>query len=85
MEQKELIHRLNRVQGQIDAIRKMIENNEPDCIRVMQLLKASTNALKKFGEAYMQEHLHTCLQDNMPKEEMNQKMKDVIVSVFSFS
>ena len=63
MENEKLVFRLNRVTGQIDAIKKQLKNNQDDdCLKVLQQLKASINALKKFGEAYMSEHLETCIQ-----------------------
>ena len=83
IEKKELVNRLSRIQGQIEGIKKMIDEDEQDCLKVMRLLKASTNALKKFGQEYVSEHFAHCVQDNMNQDEMNTKMKDVIISAFS--
>ena len=46
MNSTELIHRLNRVQGQIEAIKKNLLENPSECKKNIQLLKAATNALK---------------------------------------
>ena len=56
---KHLIFRLNRAIGQIEAIKKELLKNpdDQDCLKTFQQLKASINALKKFGEVYMTEHL----------------------------
>lgn len=58
MENIELIHRLNRIQGQIEAVKKSIKiDDEKDCVKTLRLIKAANNALKKFGEAYVIMHL----------------------------
>jgi len=44
--QKKLIHRLNRVGGQIKAVRAMIEQ-EKDCTEIAQQLAAARAALDK--------------------------------------
>ncbi len=80
-----LIHRLNRIQGQIGAIKKILATDyeDQDCIEVLRLVKAANNATKKFGEAYVSEHLTYCLRNDMPKEEMEAGLQEVIASAFS--
>ncbi|MFN4152606.1 MAG: metal-sensitive transcriptional regulator, partial [Candidatus Sericytochromatia bacterium] len=59
---QELIHRLNRAIGQLEAIKKTLASEEDkDCIKTIRLLKAANNAIKKFGEAYVNEHLSECM------------------------
>jgi len=83
MSDKQLIHRLNRVQGQIEAIRKRLINEEPmDCVETLRLVKAANNALKKFGEAYVTHHLKECVRNDVSREELEQGLQDVISSAF---
>jgi DNA-binding FrmR family transcriptional regulator len=83
MNRKELIHRLNRAQGQIEAIKKKLLNDEPlDCMKTMHLLKAAQNALKKFGENYVIEHYHECLKDKPNREELKESFTKIIHSAF---
>lgn len=80
----ELIHRLNRAQGQIEAIKKsIISDGEKDCLKTLRLLKAANNALKKFGEAYVTEHLKHCLANDVTKAEIEDGLTEVINSAFS--
>ncbi|MCB1307246.1 MAG: metal-sensitive transcriptional regulator [Leptospiraceae bacterium] len=80
---RELINRLNRVQGQIDAIkRSLAEGGTRDCVRDIQLLKAVNNALKKFGEAYVSTHLTECLRTGSSPEEMESNLREVIHNAF---
>ena len=54
MQNEKLIHRLNRITGQIEGIKRKLESEEDaDCVQTLQQLKASINGLKKFGEAYI--------------------------------
>ena len=83
MKNKELTHRLNRAVGQIESIkRSLLVDGNDDCIKTLQQLKASINALKKFGEAYMAEHLENCMEKGMSSEEMKNNMKKVITGTF---
>ena len=80
---KQLIHRLNRVQGQIEAIRKRLVNQEPmDCVETLRLIKAANNALKKFGEAYVSVHLKECVRKDVPREELEAGLQEVVASAF---
>jgi len=83
MDNQKLIHRLNRASGQINAIKQSIEKEEDECIETLQQLKASINALKKFGEAYMKCHLETCLNKGMSKDEAKKNLMSVISGAFS--
>lgn len=80
---KQLIHRLNRVQGQIEAIRKRLVNQDPmDCIETLRLIKAANNALKKFGEAYVSAHLKECVKNDLPRETLEANLQEVVASAF---
>lgn len=78
-----LHHRLNRAMGQIEAIKKQIGSDAEDCMKILQQLKASINALKKFGEAYMEDHLDVCIRNGMSEEDMKKNLKSVISGAFS--
>lgn len=84
MSSQELIHRLNRAVGQIESIKKKIESgNDNDCTQTLQQLKASINALKKFGEAYMLEHLDTCVTQGISEDNLKHNVKSIISGAFS--
>ena len=81
---KELIHRLNRAIGQIEAIKRDLSNDqeEQDCVKTFNQLKASINALKKFGQIYMSEHLDECLEQGVDKEEISKNLKPILNGIF---
>ncbi len=82
---KELIHRLNRAIGQIEAIKRDLSENpkDQDCIKTFNQLKASINALKKFGQTYMSEHLDECLEQGIDKDDISKNLKPILNGIFN--
>ena len=82
---KELINRLNRAIGQIEAIKRDLKKNpdDRDCIKTFNQLKASINALKKFGQTYMADHLDDCLEQGINKDEISKNLKPILNGVFN--
>ena len=59
--QKNILNRLNRAEGQIRALRKMIESEKKqDCKKFITQVKAARSALKSVSEQYVLTHIHTC-------------------------
>ena len=83
MDNRDLIHRINRVQGQLEAIKKMLSEEDVECMKIMQLLKASNNAIKKFGEAYMSSYLAECIAKKTPGKDIETKLKEIINASFT--
>ena len=57
---KELITRLNRIEGQIRGIRGMIER-DAYCTDVLVQVSAATAALNSFSKALLSNHIRTCV------------------------
>ena len=80
----QLIHRLSRIQGQLEAIKKILETEgNKDCLRTIRLVKAANNALKKFGEAYINTHMDECLTNNPNPKNVEKDVREIITSVFT--
>ena len=59
-ERKKLIHRLNRLEGQIRGIRAMVEN-DAYCNDILTQSAAVNAAVNAFNRALISSHLHTCV------------------------
>ena len=59
-EKKALIHRLNRIEGQIRGIRGMIEN-DAYCTDVLTQSAAVTAAVNAFNRELLANHIRTCV------------------------
>lgn len=63
-EYKDLIHRLNRVEGQIRGIRSMVERNAY-CPDILIQVAAANAALNSFSKVLLAEHIRTCVADDI--------------------
>jgi DNA-binding FrmR family transcriptional regulator len=59
---EKLCQRLNRVEGQLGGIRKMLEGDEP-CDEIIIQLNAARAALQKIGQIVLEDHLEHCVVD----------------------
>ena len=59
-EYKSLIHRLNRVEGQIRGIRGMVEKNAY-CPDILMQVVAANAALNAFSKELLAQHIRTCV------------------------
>ncbi|MCX7632511.1 MAG: metal-sensitive transcriptional regulator [Turneriella sp.] len=84
MNKAQLIHRLNRIQGQIEALKRIASSDNADCVKTIELAKAVVNATKKFAQAYVETHLEHCLQDKRPINEIQKELRKVVQSSFTF-
>ena len=59
-EYKDLIHRLNRVEGQIRGIRGMLER-DAYCIDILTQVEAAKAALSSFNKVLLANHIRDCV------------------------
>ena len=59
-EYKRLIHRLNRIEGQIRGIRGMLERSAY-CPDILAQVAAANAALNAFSKELLSEHIRTCV------------------------
>ena len=73
---KDLRTRLNRINGQINGIQKMIEENRY-CGDVLIQLSASIQALKQVAYLIMDNHMRTCVATDL-KEDKYESIEEMI-------
>ena len=79
-EKKKLLVRLRRVNGQVEAVSRMIEDDEY-CVDVLMQLSAATGALGKVGQIVLENHLKTCVQEAMTegkKADREEKLQELV-------
>lgn len=59
-EYKDLIHRLNRIEGQIRGIRGMVER-DAYCTDILVQVAAANAALNSFNKVLLANHIKTCV------------------------
>lgn len=78
-EKKLLINRLNRINGQINGIAKMIEEDRY-CGDVLIQLSAIDKSIKSLANVILDNHMHSCLIKNI--EEKKYQAIDEIIDLF---
>ncbi len=63
-EYKSLINRLNRIEGQIRGIKRMVENNAY-CPDILVQSAAANAALNAFNKELLSNHIHTCVANDI--------------------
>lgn len=63
-EYRDLIHRLNRIEGQVRGIRGMVER-EAYCPDILVQVAAVSAALNSFNRVLLANHIRTCVTDDI--------------------
>lgn len=59
-EYKDLLHRLNRIEGQVRGVKKMVDE-EAYCVDILTQVSAVQAALNSFSKVLLANHIHTCV------------------------
>lgn len=70
-EYKDLITRLNRIEGQVRGVRRMVEE-ERYCVDILTQVSAIQSALNSFNKILLTSHIKSCVVDELKegKEEV---------------
>ena len=78
-EYTDLIHRLNRIEGQIRGIKRMVED-DAYCTDILTQVSAATAALNSFNKVLLANHIRTCVVEDIraDKEETIDELVETI-------
>ncbi|HCW22631.1 MAG TPA: CsoR family transcriptional regulator [Lachnospiraceae bacterium] len=75
-EVKDLIRRLNRIEGQVRGIRRMVEN-DAYCVDILTQVQATSCALNSFTKQVLSRHIKTCVADDI-REGGEEKVDELV-------
>lgn len=78
-QQQALVTRLNRIEGQVRGIRRMIE--EPRlCVEILQQLAAAEAALNRISLAVLRSHVEKCVPEGIEQgeAERDRRLKELV-------
>lgn len=78
-EKKQLIHRLNRISGQVAGIKKMIEEDRY-CDDLLTQLLAVDKAVKSLSSVILEKHMYSCIKKEVT--EGNLEVVDEVMQLF---
>ena len=61
---KDLIHRLNRIEGQVRGIKRMVED-DAYCTDILIQVSSVNSALNSFNKVLLANHIRTCVADDI--------------------
>lgn len=82
-EKEDVLRRLNRIEGQVKGIKRLVEA-DTYCVDVMNQVSAVHEALRSVGKMLMRNHLQHCVTDALREgdegkaEKTYQEMMDLI-------
>ncbi len=78
------IPRLNRIEGQIRGITKMIQDGRY-CVDILTQIRSASSALAKVQENIFKGHLESCVRDSLTGDDAldRQKKVDEILEILS--
>ncbi|WP_439105810.1 metal-sensitive transcriptional regulator [Congregibacter sp.] len=74
LEEEAIIRRLNRIEGQVRGISRMIEG-ERYCIDILQQMRAIKSALAKVEDAVLKDHSATCVESAIASGDAKEQRK----------
>ena len=78
-EYRSLINRLNRIEGQIRGIKRMVESNTY-CTDIITQAAAASSALNAFNRELLSNHIKTCVEQDI-KEGKYETVDDLIATL----
>ena len=63
---RKLMNRLNRVEGQVRGVKKMLEE-EQYCVDILTQVSAIQAALNAFNKELLSSHIHSCVVEEIQK------------------
>ena len=78
-EKKKLIHRLNRISGQVNGVKKMIEEDRY-CGDILVQLSAVEKAVQSLSSVILERHMYSCIKKEV--EDGNSEVLDEVMELF---
>lgn len=80
----EAVQRLNRIEGQIRGIKKMVEDRRP-CVEILMQLASTQEALRGMTKLMMRNYLENCATEAIRSRESNEIYDELMDVIFKFS
>ena len=77
-----LIARINRIEGQVRGLRKMVEEDR-DCLQVLKQIAAAGGALRSLGALILEDHLRGCVATAIKTRDHENEAIGQVVDIFN--
>jgi len=77
-----LVARINRIEGQVRGLKKMVEENR-DCLQVLKQIAAASGALRSLGSVILEDHLKGCVATAIQKQDNESELITEVIEIFN--
>ena len=77
-----LIARINRIEGQVRGLKKMVEEDR-DCLQVLKQVAAASGALRSLGSVILEDHLKGCVATAIQAQDNESELISEVVDIFN--
>ena len=77
-----VIARINRIEGQVRGLKKMMEEDRA-CMQVLKQIAAASGALRSLGAVILEDHLKGCVATAMQAEENESELITEVIEIFN--
>ena len=77
-----VIARINRIEGQVRGLKKMVEDDR-DCLHVLKQIAAASGALRSLGAVILEDHLRGCVSTAIQNQENESALITQVVEIFN--
>ena len=77
-----LVARINRIEGQVRGLKKMVEEDR-DCMQVLKQVAAASGALRSLGAVILEDHLKGCVATAIKTQDHENDVIGQVVDIFN--
>ena len=77
-----IIARINRIEGQVRGLKKMVEEDR-DCLQVLKQIAAAGGALRSLGSVILEDHLRGCVATAIQTQDNESKLISEVIEIFN--
>jgi len=77
-----IIARINRIEGQVRGLKKMVEEDR-NCLQVLKQIAAASGALRSLGSVILEDHLKGCVATAIQTQDNESKLISEVIEIFN--
>ena len=77
-----LVARINRIEGQVRGLKKMVDEDR-DCLQVLKQIAAASGALRSLGAVILEDHLKGCVATAIQTQDNESELISEVVEIFN--
>lgn len=77
-----LVARINRIEGQVRGLKKMVEDDRA-CLQVLKQIAAASGALRSLGSVILEDHLKGCVATAIQNQDNESELITEVIEIFN--